>query len=108
MKIAKKRLRKSPKRETGKNSNKPWGTTPNHLYIPLRFIQGLACRPIILPSLKISPWSSQASPIDILGKIGRENRKNKMSEGSRVGCHWTRLKRIWAILRKFTLSGAKT
>jgi hypothetical protein len=28
MKIAKKRLRKSPKRETGKNSNKPWGTTP--------------------------------------------------------------------------------
>jgi hypothetical protein len=34
MKITKKRLRKSPKRKTGKNSNKPGGTTPNHLYIP--------------------------------------------------------------------------
>jgi hypothetical protein len=34
----------------------------NHLYIPWRFIQGLACLLIIHPSLKISPWSSQASP----------------------------------------------
>jgi hypothetical protein len=27
----------------------------NHLYIPKRFIEGLACCPIILPSQKISP-----------------------------------------------------
>jgi hypothetical protein len=33
-KIAKKRLRKTRKRKTGKNSNKPRGTTLNHLYIP--------------------------------------------------------------------------
>jgi hypothetical protein len=26
------------------------------------FVQGLACHPIVHPSLKISPWSSQASP----------------------------------------------
>jgi hypothetical protein len=25
---------KSPKRKTGKNSNRLFGTTPNHLYIP--------------------------------------------------------------------------
>jgi hypothetical protein len=41
-KIAQKELRKPPKRKTGKNSNKPWGTMPNHLYIPWMFIQGLA------------------------------------------------------------------
>jgi hypothetical protein len=40
-----------------------------------RFIQGLACLPIIHPSLNISPWSSQASPMEILRKIGRENNK---------------------------------
>jgi hypothetical protein len=40
-----------------------------------RFIQGLSCRPIIQPSHKISPWSSLASPMEILRKIGRENRK---------------------------------
>jgi hypothetical protein len=48
---------------------------PNHLYIPKRFIQGLACHPIVLPSHEISPLSSQANPIQILRKIGRENRK---------------------------------
>jgi hypothetical protein len=31
---SKKRLRKSPKRENGKNTNKPPGTSPNLLYIP--------------------------------------------------------------------------
>jgi hypothetical protein len=31
-------------------------------------IQGIACRPIIQPSHKISPWSSQASPMEILRK----------------------------------------
>jgi hypothetical protein len=36
-----------------------------------RFIQGLACLLNIHPSLKISPWSSQSSPMEILGKIGR-------------------------------------
>jgi hypothetical protein len=40
---------------TRNNTTKPRGTTPNHLYIPRRFIQGLACRPIIQPSHKISP-----------------------------------------------------
>jgi hypothetical protein len=58
----KKRLRKTPKKTNGRDTIKPWGTTPNHLYIPWRFIRGLACHPIIHPSLKISPWSSQASP----------------------------------------------
>jgi hypothetical protein len=36
--------------------------------MPQRFIQALACRPIIQPSHKISPWSSQASPMAILRK----------------------------------------
>jgi hypothetical protein len=36
--------------------------------IPWRFIQGLACLLIIHPSLKISPWSSQASPRNSKGK----------------------------------------
>jgi hypothetical protein len=72
-KITKKRLWKSPKRTNGNNTSKPWGTTPNYLYIPKRFIQGLACRPIILSSHKISPWSSQASPMKILRKIGKQN-----------------------------------
>jgi hypothetical protein len=57
--------------------SKPWETTSNHLHIPKRFIQGLACRPIILPSHKISPWSSQASPTNPnenrLGKIAKQN-----------------------------------
>jgi hypothetical protein len=79
------RLRKSPKRTNGNNTSKPWGTTMNHLYITKRFIQ--ACRPIIHPSHKISPWSSQASPIEILGKIGRENRKTKWARVPGVGCH---------------------
>jgi hypothetical protein len=72
-KIAKKGLRKSPKRTNGDNTSKPWGTTSNHLYITKWFIQGLACRLIIHPSHKISPWSSQASPIEILRKIGKPN-----------------------------------
>jgi hypothetical protein len=46
----KKRLRKSPKTENCRDTIKPRGTTLNHLYIPKRFIQGLAFRPIILPS----------------------------------------------------------
>jgi hypothetical protein len=62
MKIAKKRLWKSPNKKNGTDTLKPWGTTPNHLYIQWRFIQGLACLTNIHPSLKISPWSSQASP----------------------------------------------
>jgi hypothetical protein len=48
--ITKRGLRKSPPRTTGNNTSKPRGTTPNHLYMPQRFIQGLACRPIIQPS----------------------------------------------------------
>jgi hypothetical protein len=33
-KIAKKRPQNSPKRENGRDTLKPRGTTPNHLYIP--------------------------------------------------------------------------
>jgi hypothetical protein len=47
-------------------------TTPNLLYNQERFVQGLACLLNIHPSLKISPWSSQATPMEILGKIERE------------------------------------
>jgi hypothetical protein len=76
-KFAKKRLWKSPKRRNEKDTSKPSGTTPNHLYTPKRYKQGLACRPIILPSHKISPWSSQASPRNSKGKwkgkIGKQN-----------------------------------
>jgi hypothetical protein len=49
---------RAPKITTKNNweqHNKALRTTPNHLYIPRRFIQGLACRPIIQPSHKISP-----------------------------------------------------
>jgi hypothetical protein len=52
-------------------------TTPNLLYKQERLVQGPACLLNIHPSIKISPWSSQASPMEILGKIGRENRKTK-------------------------------
>jgi hypothetical protein len=48
--INKRGLRKSPPRTTGNNTSKPLGTMPNHLYMPQRFIQGLACRPINQPS----------------------------------------------------------
>jgi hypothetical protein len=65
-KSTKRVLRKSPPKTNGNNTTKPWGTTPNHIYIPKRFIQGLACRLIIQPSHKISPWSSQASPMEII------------------------------------------
>jgi hypothetical protein len=85
-KIAKKGLWKSPKRKNGKDTSKPWGTTPNDLYIPKRFIQGLACRPIILLSHKISPWSSQASPRNSKGK--RKGRiGKKWDRVPRDGCH---------------------
>jgi hypothetical protein len=91
----KKRLRKSPKRENWRDTIKPWGTTPNHLHIPKRFIQGLACRPIILPTHNISPWSSQASPMENLGKIWRENSKSKWTRVSRDGCHPLSSKFLW-------------
>jgi hypothetical protein len=61
-------LRKSPKGENGRDTIKPSGIMSNHLCIPWRFIQGLACLLIIHPSLKISPWSSQASPRNSKGK----------------------------------------
>jgi hypothetical protein len=67
-KTTKRGLRKSLPRTTGNSTTKPWWTTSNHLYIPRRFKQGLACRLIIQPSHKISPWSSQASPMEILRK----------------------------------------
>jgi hypothetical protein len=54
-KTTKRGLQKSPPRTTGNNTTKPRETMSNHLYLPRRFIQGLACRPIIQPSHKISP-----------------------------------------------------
>jgi hypothetical protein len=70
-------------------------TTPNLLYNHERFVQGLDCLLNIHPSLKISPWSSQAIPIEILRKIGRENRKTKWARVSRDGCHPLSFKYIW-------------
>jgi hypothetical protein len=84
---SKKRLWKSPKRKKGRNTIKPWGTTPNHLYIPWMVHTRSIFHPIILPSHNISPWSSQASPIEILRKIRRENRKTKWARVPRVGCY---------------------
>jgi hypothetical protein len=80
-------LRKSLPTTNRDNTTKPWGTTPNHQYIPKRFIQGLACCPIIQPSHKISPWCSQVSPIEILGKIWMENKKTKWARVPRDGCN---------------------
>jgi hypothetical protein len=69
-------------KENGGNNTRSWGTTSNHLYIPWKFIQGLACHPIIHPSLRISPWSSQASP-----KNPKENRKgNSKNKWARCRC----------------------
>jgi hypothetical protein len=48
--ITKRGIGKSPPRTTGENTSKPSGTTPNHLYMKQRFIQGIASRPIIHPS----------------------------------------------------------
>jgi hypothetical protein len=67
----------------------------NHLYIPKRFIQGLTCRPIIIPSHKISPWSSQASPGNSKGK--RKGKIGKINE--------LRFQEIAAILSPLGLYG---
>jgi hypothetical protein len=52
-------------------------TMPKLLYKPWKIHTGLACLQNIHPCLKISPWSSQASPMEILGKkegkIGKPN-----------------------------------
>jgi hypothetical protein len=97
---SKKRLRKSSKRKNGRNTNKPWGTTLNHLYKPWKVHTRTSFRPIILPSHKISPWSSQASPMEILMKIGRENRKTKWGRVPRDGCHPLTTLVIWRQSRK--------
>jgi hypothetical protein len=86
---------KSPKRTNGNNTSKPWGTKPTDLYIARRFIQVLACRPIILPSHKITPWSSQASLMENRRKIGRENRKTKRAKVPRDGWHTLTTWVIW-------------
>jgi hypothetical protein len=67
--------RNQPKNENTKETPKrPTEiTTLNLLYNQERFVQGLACLLNIHPSLKISPWSSQSSPMEILGKIGKPN-----------------------------------
>jgi hypothetical protein len=69
----------------------------NLLYTPKRFIQGLACRPIMLPSHKISPWISQDSPMKILRKWRRENRKTKWARVPRDDCNPLT---TWVIWRK--------
>jgi hypothetical protein len=85
------------KGKTGRISNKPWGTTPNHLYIPWKVHTRSSSRRIILSSHKILPWSSQASPMYILRKIGRANRKTKWARVPRDGYH---LLSHWVIWRQ--------
>jgi hypothetical protein len=70
-----------------RDTTRLWGTTPNHLYILWRFIQGIACRPIILPSHKIPLGSSQANPGNSKGKMEEENSKTKWVRVPRDGCH---------------------
>jgi hypothetical protein len=73
MEIPRKGSENHQKEKNGKNTNKPWGTTPSNLYIPWKVHTRSSFRPIILPSHMISPWSSQASPIEILRKIEKPN-----------------------------------
>jgi hypothetical protein len=89
--------RNQPKNENTKEALKrpTKTTTPSLLYNQERFVQGLACLLNIHPSLKISPWSSQASLMEILEKTGRENRKTKWARVSRDGCHPLSSKYIW-------------
>jgi hypothetical protein len=101
-KIGKKGLQKSPQRGNGRHTIKPWGTTPNHLFIPWRFIQGLACLPIIHPSLKISPWSSRDSPRNSKGTREEENSKTKWARVPRDGCHPLTTWVIWRQLKDET------
>jgi hypothetical protein len=86
-----------PKNENTKEAPKRFTeiTTPNLIYNQERFVQDLAFLLNIHPSLKISPWSSQASSMEILRKIGRENRKTKWARVSRDGCHPLSSKYIW-------------
>jgi hypothetical protein len=71
-------LRNQPKNENTKEALKrpTWIITPNLLCKPWKIHTGLTCLLNIHPSLMISPWSSQASPMENLGKIGRENSKS--------------------------------
>jgi hypothetical protein len=84
-----KRLRKSPKRKNGRNTTKPWGITSNHLYIPWKVHTRSSFCPIILPSDKISPWSSQARllVLEIPREKEEENSKTKWARLPRDGCH---------------------
>jgi hypothetical protein len=75
--ITKKKLWKSPIMENGK------GIMTNFYTCNERFIQGLACLLNIHPSLKISLWSSQASPIENC-KGKREKLRKQMSLGSKT------------------------
>jgi hypothetical protein len=70
-------------------------TMPKLLYKPWKIHTGQACLLNIHPSLKISPWSSQASLMENLGKIGREKSKSKWTRVSRDGCHHLSSKFIW-------------
>jgi hypothetical protein len=53
--LQEKSQKRAPKITKKEEQEQHRGTMPNHLYIPKRFIQGLACPPIILPSHKIPP-----------------------------------------------------
>jgi hypothetical protein len=85
-KIATKGLRKSPKRTNGNNTSKPWGTTPNHLYITKRFIQGLASAQSSYPLTR-----SHHEALKLVLEIPREkeevNSKTKWARVPRDGCH---------------------
>jgi hypothetical protein len=72
-------------------------TMSNLLYNQERFVQGLACLLNIHSSLKISPWSSQTSHMENIGKIGRENSKSKWARVSRDGSHPLSSKYLWRL-----------
>jgi hypothetical protein len=80
-KIPRKSSEKQQKGKTGETTNNLEESCSIFYTCQERFIHGLACLPIIHPSLKISPWSSQASPIE----NPKENRKGKMRKQMSLG-----------------------
>jgi hypothetical protein len=81
--------RKAPKitkKEIGKNSNKTWGTTPNHLYIPWRFLQGLASARSSYP-LTRSHHEVLKLVLENPREKEEENSKTKWARVPRDGCH---------------------
>jgi hypothetical protein len=80
-KIATKRLRRSQKKWKTEETTRALEESRHSFYTYYeRFIQGLACLSIIHPSLKVSPWSSQASPVENLRR-----KLEKLEEQNELG-----------------------